>query len=293
MAAARRFLLFICTALALCLTSSTLANKLGHGIDKFGKPYIDATLSKEQEKAPKHPHYAEQSFQLPPFYAISATGNVNLFVHGKKPYQKVSLTGYLGALKAGNRYNTRPVIWVDHGVLYIDNEDWLRDGETMEITIDTNYLNALFLDGHINVYGDHIRSTGMVIDDNSSGDVHLDGKMVLNWLNARGSGNIYVSWVDSPLLLMSGTGSGIVRLSGVADQMRVRLFNHMRYAGQYLRVKNLMISTEQMAAANVFAINTMEAFAYDFSNIYYFHTPHSLNRLTRESGNVLQADWRL
>lgn len=294
---ARRLLLSLTALLAFNLTLPLhAAHPFAHGVDKFGHRYTDATLTQDTGYLP---HHTFQTFQLFPFYAIDASGPIDLYIHGSKPYQSVTLLNDPGMIatktapKKGTAKNRRPILWVDNGVLYIHNTGQKGNLEPLEVEVNVKSLNALFLDGNVHVEGDHITSAGMIINDNSSNSVTLNGKMHLNWLNVQNSGNIDISWVDSDLLLMNGSGSGAIRLAGIAQQMRARLNHQQRYAGQYLRVKDLMVETQQYSAASVFAIDTLEAFAYGHSNIYYFHTPNSLNRLTQQSANVLQADWRL
>lgn len=270
----------VCLSLLGC---SALAGQIEHG-GKLGRHHV----SKDHAHVPN-----KQEFQLSPFYAIVANGDLDLFVHGSKPYQSVELENYQELLTHGRKTKQqRPVLWVDNGVLYIDNENWMHDGQPMHININVKDLNGLFLTGNIMVVGDHITSNGMVIDDDSTRNVYLDGVMTLNWLNSRNKGDIDVAWVRGNNFQMLGTGSGLIRLAGAVHNMHVRLYNKQKYAGQFLRTDDLMIQTRDDAEANVFARNSQESYAYDWSNIFYFTTPRSINRMTEGSGNILQADWR-
>ncbi len=278
----------ICTALLsglmLLAALTAIAGKIEHG--KLGRQ-----LSKDHERMPAS---RDQTFQLRPFYAIVANGNMDLFIHGSKAYQSVTLQNYHDYVARGKKNKQKvPVLWEDNGVLYIDNEDWMNKGETMHIDVNVKDLNGLFVTGNVLVVGDHIISNGMAIDDGSTRNMFLDGKMTVNWLNSHGTGNIDVSWIQSHHMQMLATGTGRIRLAGVVHDMRARVYKHQLYQGQYLRVNNLMIATRDNSTADVFANNTLETFAYDWSNIYYYTTPNSLNRMTVQSGNVMQADFRL
>ncbi|MDF1795086.1 MAG: DUF2807 domain-containing protein [Coxiellaceae bacterium] len=281
---AKRLCTALLSGLLLLVALTASAGKIEHG--KLGRQ-----LSKDHERMPAS---RDQTFQLSPFYAIVANGNIDLFIHGSKAYQSVTLQNYHDYVNRGKKNKQEvPVLWVDNGVLYIDNENWMNKGETMHIDVNVKDLNGLFVTGNILVVGDHIISNGMAIDDDSTRNVNLDGKMTVNWLNSRGSGNIDIGWIQSHHMQMLGTGSGMIRLAGVVHDMRVRLYNKQQYAGQYLRTNNLMVATREHADASVFANNTLETFAYDWSNIFYYTTPNSLNRMTVQSGNVMQADWRM
>lgn len=243
----------------------------------------------------KRDHYRarqQQEFQLSPFYAIVANGAMDLFVHGSKPFPSVTLQNFQRLQKYGRETKQpKPLMWVDNGVLYIDNDNW-EQSKPMRIDVNVKELNGLFITGKILVIGDHIRSRGMAIDDGSDRNMFLNGAMTMNWLNVHGKGSVRISWVTGRHVKVVGTGSGQIDLAGVVHDMSVRLYNKQHYDAQYLRTDNLMVFTRDDVLAKVFAINSLQNFAYDNSNILYYRTPHSLNRMTKGSGNVLQADWR-
>ena len=267
-----------------CLSAFSVSALAG-GIDHHGK------LGKHGNRD----HYRarqQQEFQLSPFYAIVANGAMDLYIHGGKRYSSVVLKNFQQLQKYGRETKQpKPLLWVDNGVLYIDNENWVQ-GEPMRIDVNVKELNGLFITGNVLVIGDHITSRGMAIDDGSDRNMFLNGAMTMNWLNMHGKGNARISWVTGRHVQMVGTGSGHVDLAGVVHDMRVRLYNKQSYDAQYLRVDNLMVFTRDNSLAKVFAINSLQNFAYDMSNILYYRTPRSLNRMTKGSGNVLQADWR-
>ncbi len=276
---------FCATVIASMLALYSLSAIAG-GVEHRGK------LGRHASKDHLH-NRNQQEFQLQPFYAIIANGRLDLFIHGSKPYSSVVLRNYQALREHGKRTQQPiPLLWVDNGVLYIDNENWLPDSQTMRVDINVKDLNGLFLTGNVMVVGDHIISNGMAIDDGSDRNVSLGGVMTLNWLDVHGKGDAKIGWVEGRRLLMAGSGAGRVQLAGSVHNMHVRLSNTQHYRGEYLRTDNLLVLTRDDSQANVFARNSEQNFAYDMSNILYFHTPNSLNRMMKGSANVLQADWR-
>jgi hypothetical protein len=251
------------------------------------KPFLGSHTSKSRiVKA----YSKTQSFRN--FTGIDARGNIDLIIHGRR-HTLARFNPRAHAMPDPDnegQLKNRRVMWESNGVLYIDNP---APYKRIKITLTVPQLASLTVDGAVHVVGDHIKSQGFILSDSSSDDVMLGGMMNVASVTAHGSGNISLRWVKSSLLTVNSDGQGIIRMSGLARVLRAKLSNKSVFDGQFLRVKEAMVRTTQEAAANIFPINAVQAFAYDFSNIYLYHAPKSLNRITMQSGNVFQKDWRL
>ena len=233
----------------------------------------------------------QQKLSFRNYTGIDASGNIDLIIHGRRhTLASIDPRAHLIPDPENERQlKYRRVMWESNGVLYIDNPTPYR---RIKITLSMPQLASLTVRGAVHVVGDHIKSRGLILSDSSSDNVMLNGMMNVASVSAHGSGNISLRWVKSSLLTVNSDGQGVIRMAGLASILRARLSNQAKFAGQFLRAKEAMVRTDQVAAANIFPINAVQAFAYDFSNIYLYHAPKSLNRITMQSGNVFQKDWR-
>ena len=58
------------------------------------------------------------------------------------------------------------------------------------------------------------------------------------------------------------------------------------------RAQHILIQTKNFATAKLLPIQSLRAFATDFSNVYFYKMPDYISRYTRRSGNVLQLGKR-
>lgn len=263
----RRLSLLTFLSIAL-ITSTAMAGKLSSKAAR-SRQAAPTTLS--------HPDAHKTNLQLSSFSAINANGNIDLYIHGTRHHDSVTITGI-----------TNPKLaWVTNGVLYINgNENRTR------VDVGVHDLRHLVVAGNTQVVGRKLRSNGLTLFDTSARDIYLYGTLNLNWLNANATGNLYAAFINSHKLIVNDAGPGTVRLGGTATLMRASVSNSARLYAQYLRAQDVMIETGQSATAAVFPLGGLQAFAYGESNIYYYHTPGSINRSSFDHANVLQLDWR-
>ena len=177
---------------------------------------------------------------------------------------------------------------VKDGTLYLHTDE---EEATTKVTVGLHRLHRLIVDGAASVHTKQLTSSSLSIDANTSGRIELAGMFTLNRILSSGSGSIQIQWVDSPRLRIDGSGQSHIRLAGVVNSVEMRLRDESEFHGQYLRVDRMFIQTKKDALAKLLVNNSLRAFAYDNSNIYYYKRPAELTEFTAGSGNILQLGW--
>jgi len=242
--------------------------------------------SVQAAKAPATDTMVTSTQQLKAFDSMVVSGNIKVTVLPASQSGSQSLT------------ITRPssqsyAISVKKRVLTIrQTTPWWVSTQPAKITVDVNTLKKLSLYDAAAVSAKSFNTTSLAIDADTSGDINLDGKVGLTSLVLKGPGNVHVRWVDSPSLNIDSTGDSAIDLSGTVGQMHVRLSNHSSLQAEYMRADSIAIQTYRFAKAQVMPLTTLNAYAHDFSNIFYYKTPKYFTRFTSQSGNILQMQWR-
>ncbi len=169
---------------------------------------------------------------------------------------------------------------------------WWISTKPAVVTVDVTALKKLSLFDAVSVSAQSFNTSSLAIDADTSGNIDLDGKVGLNSLLLKGPGGVHVRWVDSPSLHIDSSGDSSIELSGNVGQMHVRLSGHSALQAEYLRADSIAIQAYRFAKAQVMPLTTLNAYAHDNSNIFYYKTPKYFTRFTSQSGNVLQMQWR-
>jgi hypothetical protein len=159
------------------------------------------------------------------------------------------------------------------------------------VTVGFKQLDQLIVDNQASVSANQLTSSGLSIDANNSGIIQLFGMVNLVRLLSTGSGVIQIQWIDSPQLRLDASGASKIQLAGVADSVEMRLQDDSQFQGQYLRIHQIYIQTKDNAQAKLLASDSLRAFAYDNSNIYYYKRPASMTEFTSGSANIIQLNW--
>lgn len=219
------------------------------------------------------------------FNQIDAAGDVNVIIHGAQHSGIAVISNAKAPVKAQ----------VVHHTLYI-NAPWIPGpgGLKQRSTVVANVpnLTSLVVNGPANVGGANIHSRGLTISSYGSGKIKLIGEMKVNQINQAGNNRIYLRWVNSTTLSINSKNAGFIYLGGVANVIYARLYDHAILNAQYLRTHIVQVQTKNHAAAFVYPVTTLRAFATNDANIYYYKYPQNLTRDTSQSGNVLQMAWR-
>ncbi len=175
-----------------------------------------------------------------------------------------------------------------------DDTLYLQADETEQptsLTVGVHQINQLTIDGSSSIISKNLTSSSLSIDANSSGTIELLGIINLNRILSSGKGPIHIQWIDSPRLRVDGSNDSLIHLAGVANTVEMRLRDKSQFQGQYLRIDRIFIQTKDYAVAKLLVNNSLRAFAYDHSNIYFYKRPAELTEFTSGSGNILQLGW--
>jgi Putative auto-transporter adhesin, head GIN domain len=221
--------------------------------------------------------------KLAEFTAISVRGPVKLTLE-QTPEDQQNFFQITGEQRS-------PVsVSVKNGTLYIQApEDDPSQISTARVGITR--LNQLMVDGGASVISKKFTSSSLSIDANTTGSIELLGMVTLDRLLSSGSGPIHIQWIDSPRLRIDGSNKSQIELAGVAGAVEMRLRDESQFQGKYLRIDQVFIQTKDFSTAKLLVNDSLRAFAYDHSNIYYYKRPAELTEFTAGSGNILQLGW--
>lgn len=240
-----------------------------------------ATLTRAEAQNLPPPQATQVSEKLLEFNAISVRGPIRLTIEQVKENEP----NYI-KFSSGQRSPVSTTI--KDGTLYLQADD---SQQTTEITAGLHQLNQLMADEGSSVVSKQLTSASLSIDANTSGSIELFGMVTLDRILTSGKGAIRIQWVDTPRLRIDGSDNSAIHLAGVAGAVEMRLRDESHFYGQYLRIDRIFVQTKNYAVAKLSVNDSLKAFAYDHSNIYYYKRPAELTEFTSDSGNVLQVNW--
>ena len=218
---------------------------------------------------------------LADFTAVSVRGPIKLML--EKPTE-----GEQNFFQIAGEQHSAISVKVSDNTLYLQADE---SDQPTTATVGVAQLNQLMVDGSASVSSHQLSSSSLSIDANTSGSIELSGMINLNRLLSSGKGLINIQWVDSSNLRIDGSDSSRIQLAGVAGSVEMRLKDDSLFQGQYLRIDRIFIQTKDYSTAKLLVNDSLRAFAYDHSNIYYYKRPAELTEFTSGSGNILQLGW--
>lgn len=222
------------------------------------------------------------SEKLIEFNAISVRGPIHLTIEQVKENEP-------NYIKFSNGQKSPISTTIKGGTLYLQAA--ADSKQTTEITAGLHQLNQLIADEGSSIVSKQLTSSSLSIDANTSGPIELFGVITLDRILTSGKGVIRIQWVDTPRLRIDGSDGSNIHLAGVAGAVEMRLRDESHFYGQYLRIDRIFAQTKNYAVAKLSVNDSLKAFAYDHSNIYYYKRPAELTEFTSGSGNVLQISW--
>lgn len=188
----------------------------------------------------------------------------------------------------------KPIISINKKILTI-NIPKIKNNIPIEnntlIKVFNKKIHKITAADNSSVYAKNFRTKNLVIIANQNGTINLEGNYHIDAIYQSGVGDINIGWVDSKNLFINSNNNGLIRLSGVADKMIVKLTNDARLDAKYLRVNQAEIFTTDKALANVLVLNNLSGYAIDHSNIYYYKNPKKITMVSKDYGNILRSDW--
>jgi len=237
-------------------------------------------------KAPDAVKMVDMTQTVSNFDRIVVSGNIELRLVTAKPAAKQSITTQYPS-------NQNYTIVVKQGELTLrQTTPWWVTTKPAIITVPVSDLKKISAYDAVSITADSLNLSALEISADTSGDINLDGQFGLTALDLKGPGKVKIAWVDSPSLSIDSSGDSQIELSGKVKQMHIKLSGHSALNAEYIRADSVAIQTNRFAKAQVMPLTTLNAFAHDFSNIFYYKTPKYFTRFTSQSGNVLQMEWR-
>lgn len=177
---------------------------------------------------------------------------------------------------------------VKNGTLYVEAE---ANNSPTTAKVGVAQLTQLMVDGNASVTSKNLSTSSLSLDANTSGNIELSGMVNIDRILSSGTGLINIQWVDSSRLRIDGSSKSKIKLAGVAKTVEMRLRDESQFSGQYLRIDQIVVQTKDYSTAKLLVNDSLRAFAYDHSNIYYYKKPAELTEFTSDSGNILQLGW--
>jgi len=172
-----------------------------------------------------------------------------------------------------------------------DNNLQITSSPEITVQIAVPDLKTLLVSGNATVFTTNFTATDLTIIAKNNSSLNLAGQLRISKILQQGNGRIDIGWISSNNLQIESAANGPIHLAGVANKVFAKLTHSAQLDCRYLRAEDLSIFTTDNATAHVFALKSLEAFAVNKSNIFYYKRPKHLTVVTKNSGNVLKLDW--
>lgn len=219
-----------------------------------------------------------QKHKLKPFNSIVLTGNTI-----------VELVNGTYAMHVTGTKETLPDYQykIKDKILYVEP----RTTNLFQITIVAPKLKNITVIDNATLTAKNFKTGRLTIAAKNNGTINLEGWYAVDKIYQFGSGRINIRWLDSSQLFIESNSSGPIHLAGITKNIIAKLSGDTQLDARYLRAEKVSIFTTDNARADVLAVDTLDAFAVDKSNIYYYKRPLHYNVITKDSGNVLHPNW--
>ncbi len=221
-----------------------------------------------------------QSVSLP-FQGVHADGHFQvhlMMTRGPSSYQIQSTDVPEKLLK----------VFLKNGELFLQDKD-KKPHEATVVAVYLNQLSRLTALGRTSFEGAHLWSNHLAISSYGRNDITLKGRLDLQSLDVGGTSETNLMWVSNlSTLKLHLQDQSSVTLAGAAKIIEARLLNQSQLKARYLRAQSVLITANDDAAAQVFAVDGLYAYANQRANIYFYTMPKQLSRFSKQQGNVLQ-----
>lgn len=216
------------------------------------------------------------------FSNINANGNLHVVILPSKKQ-----TAYY-SIRSQTSGTTDLSAFVDHHTLYLDS----HGNKPIDVTVHLYRLHQLIAKDHTQVFVKPLKTQHFNLIARNHARVRLAGLIPLNHLTTSGHANVTFEWVNSKHLTVNMNDQSQATLAGRVKTLHAALSGNSNLTAQYLRSNQAWVQTTDAAQAKVLAIKSLQAYAANHSNIYYYKTPKLINRSNGQSGNILQLACR-
>jgi len=260
---------------------------------------------------------------LPPFKHISISGPVNVTIDGSRQKQSVEIIGdprsvaqtevwvEKGYLYINMNKNYKPgygssiLVKVNTPVLGELAYDGvgtvtgrnLQYGPTRLIAAGSGAINIsgkninvrqIYASGSSNICINEIDSANLIVQHPGTGDLSLNGKIVLQRIDFGGKGALDLKWIDSSYVKINGSGQGQLKVAGQVGLLDVSLNQNAYLDARYLRVQRGFVSTADHSTAHVSIKKMLGALSSGNSTIYYYNDSNYVGGYMQPAGSVLR-----
>ena len=219
-----------------------------------------------------------QKHKLQPFNSIILAGNINAeIINGR---YALHMTGPSNTLSAC-QYK------IQDKILYVETSN----DATIKSKIFTPQLKNITVTKNAVVTAKYFKTKKLTIAAKDHGSINLEGWYAVDKIYQFSNGRINIRWLDVAKLFIESNSNGPIYLAGITKDFTAVLSDDSQLDARYLRTQKASVFTTDNARADVLAVNSLNAFAVDKSNIYYYKRPLHLTVVTKNSGNVLHPNW--
>ena len=231
-----------------------------------------------------HPNSAVTHIDTSHITQVIAHGNMHINLRSTQ--QKSDLSFRLTKHEAMATF-----LKIHNHTLYIHNRLDHPAPRQFQLTVNKP-LRLLSVHGNVSVNVHNLHTKALTVIDASGGKVTLNGMIDLQRLYASQHSNLQVTWVKSPKLVIYADDHAHISLAGIANRMYAHLTGRAHLDAQYLRTGAATVSTIDTSTANIFALNSLQAFAHNQSQINLFHAPTYKNQHTWQQAEVFMRSYR-
>lgn len=224
---------------------------------------------------------------------LSLEGPLNITLLGKDPEVATriilphqTVPSKLNRQKKIEKNTPSVVRWhTKGGTLFINGQTrtkkpivlWLQD------------LTKLSIQGPVILHTDHLLTHALVLDDQGTASVDLEGNLSIQSIQKTGTGHLRLQWVNSDTLSIT-SDRGTIECAGRAHHLIAKLTQRAQLIATALRSRVVWVQTEQTAHAQVLPLIMLNAFAYGKSRIDYFKTPQTLDAHRWQEAKILPLE---
>lgn len=225
------------------------------------------------------------TFTPTPFNSIFIQGTMHVVIKGNQPYPCVKVTGPRYALQYINISNTNGQLTI----VGVRNTFGTPHNLPVAIEIDTSDIQNLTLQGNGTYMVSNIGQQGLNLNVSGNGSFNLTGNIVLYQLDVGGNTHFNLYWINTNNLIVHAGGGAKINLAGVATNLEVTLSGDAVLDAKYLRSQMAYVKTRDYACAWVYVSQALNAYAKDYSDIYYYPDPQINGPFyVRDHGSIMR-----
>lgn len=232
----------------------------------------DTRIGKPYTQPPKlDPYEVITNAYVPgPYNSIYVQGTMHMVIKGNQSYPCVKITGPRYALK----YVTLSNINGQLSIVTVHNTFGAPHVLPISVEIYTSNVQNLTLQGNGTYIISGIGSQGLNLNVSGNGTFNMTGgNVVLYQLDVGGNTQLNLYWVNTNNLIVHAGGGSKINLAGVATNLEVTLSGDAVLNAKYLRSQMAYVKTRDYSCAWVYVSQALNAYAKDYSDIYYYPDP--------------------